>query len=72
MRTADEVIDSLGGTVELAAALDIWPSIVSGWRVRGIPASRWPELVRLARRKRKSKITFELLAALPLPTEVRA
>ncbi len=72
MRTVDEVINALGGTGGLADALDVWPSVVSGWRGRGIPSSRWPELVKLAKRKRKPEITFEVLAALPPPAEVRA
>jgi len=72
MATVDDILDELGGTGEVAAALDCPPSTVSTWRERGIPASRWRELVTLARRKRKSEITFEVLASLPVPAEARA
>lgn len=71
-QTVDTVLDELGGTGAVAAALDVPLSTVSTWRGRGIPASRWVELVNLARRKRKPAITFEVLAALPAPAEVRA
>ena len=37
IRNADDVIDALGGTVEVARRLDVDPRSVSNWRVRGLP-----------------------------------
>lgn len=41
MQTATEIIDSKGGTVKVAIALDLTPSTVSSWKTakKGIP--RW-------------------------------
>jgi hypothetical protein len=61
-RTADSVIDDLGGTGSVAADLDLPLSTVSTWRERGIPPGRWAELVKLARKRRRLHITFEALA----------
>jgi hypothetical protein len=62
MLTSDSVIDDLGGTAAVSAALNAPLPTVSTWRVRGIPPKRWPELVRLARKRKCSHITFEALA----------
>lgn len=70
--TLDKIIDELGGTSALAALLQVDDSTVSTWRRRGIPPGRWSDLVKLAKRKRRSDITFEVLAALPSPAEARA
>lgn len=72
--TPDAVLDTLGGNSVVAPALGVDDSTVSTWRRRGIPAGRWPALVRLASDRGASEITFEALAALPKPAteEVRA
>jgi hypothetical protein len=62
--TPDAVIDELGGTSTLAALLQVDDSTVSTWRRRGIPPGRWAEVVKVAKRRRCAKITFEALAAL--------
>lgn len=74
MTTSGSIIDALGGTGKVAERLDLWESTVSGWRVRGIPPGRWPELVKLASDMEVGGITFEALAALdsPVPAEARA
>jgi DNA-binding transcriptional regulator YdaS (Cro superfamily) len=61
--TADTVIDDLGGTGALARALGLSDPTISCWRRNGIPAERWPEIVRLARAARLSRITYDALAA---------
>lgn len=65
MQSWGSIIDALGGTGEVAAALSLsHDSIVSGWRDRGIPAARWEAIIRLATKLGRSEITFETLAAL--------
>jgi len=71
MLTPDTAIDALGGTGAVSDALGLTPSIVSGWRTRGIPPGRWPELVKLAADKGCPQITFEALAN-AAPIEARA
>jgi len=63
-RTWGSIIDALGGTGEVAAALDQLPSTVSGWRERGIPGPRWAAIVRLAGDAGKSEISLEVMAEL--------
>lgn len=70
MLTPDTTIDALGGTGAVSVALGLQPSVVSGWRKRGIPPGRWPEIVRLAAEKDCPDITFEALAAAE-PAEAR-
>lgn len=72
MRSAGSILDALGGTGKVASALSIDDSTVSGWRTRGIPAGRWPALVRLAAEQGCNGITFELLAELPAPEPAEA
>ncbi len=63
--TVDSALDELGGTAAVAALLGAPLSTVSTWRGRGFfPARRWPEIVRLAREKGVTHITFEALASL--------
>ncbi len=75
MATAGEIIDDLGGTGEVATALSLSESTVSGWRKRpgGIPAPHWAALVRLAADRGKSAITFETFAQIVArePAEAR-
>ena len=72
--TSGSIIDALGGTVEVAAALSLAKSTVSGWRERGIPYPHWAPLVRLAGERGRSEITVEALADLAArePAEARA
>lgn len=63
--TAGSAIKALGGTGVVSTELGLPPNTVSTWRKRGIPAHRWPALVRLAEAKGCSQITFEALAAIP-------
>lgn len=60
----NSIIDALGGTGEVAGALSQLPSVVSGWRDRGIPGPRWAAIVKLAGEKGQSEITLEVLADL--------
>jgi hypothetical protein len=64
MITPDFVIDSLGGTKEVATALSLAAPTVSGWRVRGIPSAYWLPLARLGAERGVSEITLEALAEL--------
>lgn len=69
MLSAGAVIDRLGGTGAVSTELGLRPSIVSGWRTRGLPPGRWPEIVGLATKLDCPEITFEVLAAIPAPVE---
>lgn len=58
------IIDALGGTGEAAERLSQLPSVVSGWRERGIPARHWAAVVRSAADRGNNQITLEILADL--------
>jgi hypothetical protein len=60
----NSIIDALGGTSEVAGALSQLPSVVSGWRERGIPAPHWAGVVRLAADKGRDDVSLEVLAEL--------
>jgi len=62
MQSADDLIEELGGTRVVAANLGLPLSTVSSWKERGIPARRWPAIVKLSKLKR-CRVTFESLAA---------
>lgn len=62
--TWGSIIDGLGGTGEAADGLSQLPSVVSGWRERGIPGPHWAAVVRLASEKGNADITLEVLAEL--------
>jgi hypothetical protein len=65
MDWVSEIIDSLGGTIAVATALDLPETNVSSWKSRGMIRPRyWPSLVLLARQRGKSKLTLERLAQL--------
>lgn len=68
------IITALGDTAEVADALSLAPSIVSGWKTRGIPGPRWAPVVRLAAEKERPEISLEVLADLAARefTEARA
>lgn len=52
MATAPQIIDALGGTSAVAAALSLTPSTVHSWRVtNSIPAWRQATLLELALKK---------------------
>lgn len=57
MRHSD-IIDGLGGADIVAPRIGRHPSTVRKWRLSGIPASRWMEVVALGER-----LTLEALAA---------
>lgn len=49
MQTVEQFIDSLGGTVAVANALDLAPTTVSSWKSSGsIPKWRMPGLREIA------------------------
>lgn len=64
--TPGSIIDALGGTGEVAAALRLSDSTVAGWRKRrgGIPAPHWSALVDLARERGQPDVTLQALASL--------
>jgi len=70
--TVDTIIDSLGGTTQLASSLSVAKSTVSTWRARrAIPPEYWSALVKLD--GGRNEVTLEALAALAAgPEEVRA
>lgn len=52
MMTAEQMIVALGGTVEVAKAIEAPPSTVSSWKTAGkIPHWRMPAIILLAERK---------------------
>lgn len=76
MVTPGSIIDALGGTTQVAEALRLSKSTVSGWRERagGIPAPHWAPLVRLAAERGREEVTLAVLADLAArePSEARA
>lgn len=49
MKTADQIIDALGGTTAVATGLGLTPSTVSSWReVNFIPKWRHPAMLAFA------------------------
>lgn len=64
MDSWDSIIVALGDTAVVAEARR-WPaSMVSGWKSRGIPSTRWSSIVELAAERNVSGVTLELLARL--------
>jgi DNA-binding transcriptional regulator YdaS (Cro superfamily) len=57
------IIDGLGGTFAVARAVGCDPSRVSRWRKVGIPAERFPVIVKLAKRHGLPEVTLEALYA---------
>ena len=62
--TWPSIIDALGGTGALAAALSQAKSTISGWRERGIPSPHWARVVQFAAGQHRPEITLEVLAEL--------
>ena len=61
MRTATDIIEALGGEVQVADDLGFkYRSRVSNWRHNGIPRQIWPEILDLAQRK-SVPLTLDLL-----------
>jgi hypothetical protein len=49
MKTADDIVQALGGTKAVADALNLTPSVVSSWRSsNSIPRWRHDELITLS------------------------
>jgi DNA-binding transcriptional regulator YdaS (Cro superfamily) len=48
-RSLDQLISALGGETAVADKLGVGPSAVSNWKARGLPKSRWVDLVMLGR-----------------------
>lgn len=63
MITSKATILDLGGPTAVASALSIDVSTVSHWQHRGIPATRWLEISKLAEVKGCEHITLEALAS---------
>lgn len=62
MGSVGQVIEALGGTGAVSAALGLPPSTVSSWRKRrSIPAQHWIGLVAIGE---ESGVSFETLALL--------
>lgn len=59
--TPRDVIAAFGGPTSLSERLHCRPSAVSNWNREGIPKSRWPDLVELARERRIRGITIATL-----------
>lgn len=57
------LVDQLGGTGAVAERLGLSASIVSGWRKRGIPSTRWLAVCDLADGKDVT-VSMEMLAQL--------
>lgn len=71
MSTATDIIDALGGTIKVAAALDLTPSTVSSWKTANfIPDWRQSSVLALAKRM-KDKLPTPITAADFPPKEDR-
>ena len=44
MNALNEAIEQVGGAAALAKKLGVWPSAVTNWRSRGVPASQCPSI----------------------------
>lgn len=63
-KTADDLIDALGGTTAVARLTDAPLSTVHSWRKNGIPRSRLAHL-KLAAKVAKLSVDFEAYSAEP-------
>lgn len=61
---AAEIIEKLGDTAVVADELKLNLPVVSNWKLRGIPPSRWLDIRQLAERKgMTAEITPEVIRA---------
>lgn len=51
VKSANEVIDVLGGTTAVANALGVTPTVVSNWRSRGLPPETYVALISMLRER---------------------
>jgi hypothetical protein len=64
MKTASDIIESLGGYSAVAAGLGKPAGTVSAWKTREcIPPRAWRDIVQLADRLGIAGVTLEILAA---------
>lgn len=63
MRTADQIIEALGGTGSVAKKLNVSLPAVSNWRARGLPPGRGLDIAELARELRSDVTVEEIRAA---------
>lgn len=59
----DKLIEQLGGYRQLAEKLGRHPSTVFKWRANGIPRDLWPDVLKLARRRRVAGVSYTTLFA---------
>ncbi len=58
-----KILDALGGTTAVAAAIDVPPTTVASWKSRGsVPPVYWSELVKLARKKGAAGVSLQRFA----------
>lgn len=63
MDSVTQIVEALGGTSAVAAALARPTSTVSSWKSRGtIPAAHWQRLTTIARQRKIEGINLERLA----------
>jgi hypothetical protein len=65
LRTADEVIDALGGTAAVALFLEVGSSTVCNWRSRGFPA--WTHMPLLRECEKRGMAPDKALFAVRVP-----
>lgn len=70
MRTFLDVIALWPTSVEMARDLHVRDVTVRAWRARGIPAHRWQDVARAARR-RGFRVTLNMLASMAEPNTSR-
>lgn len=68
MKTFDEIITKLGGTVKAANALDESPSTISSWKARGIPSS-YKDVLNMQKRLNRLGIKLKADELWPMTSE---
>ncbi len=63
-QTEADVIEAFGGSRAVSDKLGMSQSRVSNWKTYGIPAERWPDMIKLAAQAGISGITLDRLAAM--------
>lgn len=65
MKTTSQIVDELGGSTALAAALSLPATTVASWKSRAsIPAQHWPALIARAKAMNVKGVSLEVLAKL--------